>query len=297
MTPPLDLRAVDMAQPGDFDRARALFTALCPGSDDMWYCVLPGEPISKARPRFLKSGRAYNSARQREAEKRIAWRLRRLFTQPLRGNVALGCIFFRPDRQRIDVDNMLKNVCDAATSIAWLDDSQVTGLMGLAELDPEHPRTIIVFGRHISTLTRGEDATKPCVQCGSPMPLVGRSPRAKYCSTACAYAARPVSLVEPVPCARCEQSFRRKTTTQKYCGVACSNAAKPGSPRPAQRKDRPCHAGCGRQVSKSGYQYCRACWAAMQHKQASLLDDIPAGPAGVPPAGDAAPAHVTRSTP
>jgi Holliday junction resolvase RusA-like endonuclease/endogenous inhibitor of DNA gyrase (YacG/DUF329 family) len=233
---------------------------LCPDSDDFLCVTIDGDPASKARPRFTRKGHTYTDPKDRTAEERTAWHLRRAFQTPYLGNVAVGCVFFRPNRQRIDVDNMLKHVCDAATGIAWIDDSQVTGIMGIAEFDRERPRTLIVFGRHVTTLTRGEDATVPCEQCGKPVSLIGRSEttRRKFCSKICSSTFRYGSLADLVPCAHCGKQFRRKTSSQKYCGQACAVATR-AAPRPLRRADRPCE-GCGKQVSKKGYKRCRECW-------------------------------------
>lgn len=142
----------------DRERARLLAAALAPGAADVRVVVVGGEPASKARPRFTRDGRTYKTDRDTQAETRTGWELRRSFRQPWTGNLALGCIFFRPDRQRIDVDNMLKHVCDAGNGIAWVDDAQITAVYGVAELDVEDPRTVVVVARHVSSLDRSDVA-------------------------------------------------------------------------------------------------------------------------------------------
>lgn len=146
----------------DKERARLLVGALAPGVTEYTALVMRGDPASKARPRF-GNGRTYKTAADTAAETTTGWSLRRSFRRPWSGNLALACVFFRPDRQRIDVDNMVKHVADAGNGIAWLDDAQITAVYGVAELDAAHPRTLVVVARHVSSLDRSD--------------LVGKMPR------------------------------------------------------------------------------------------------------------------------
>ncbi|MFD4315068.1 RusA family crossover junction endodeoxyribonuclease [Streptomyces sp. NPDC058548] len=143
----------------DPERARLLVRALAPGVKEATFLVLPGVPASKTRPRFSKEGRTYKTAEDTAAEQKTAWRLRQAFRQPLAGNLAVGCVFFRPDRQRIDADNMLKHICDAGNKIAWADDAQITATYAAVELDAQHPRTLVVVARHVSSLDRTDTPT------------------------------------------------------------------------------------------------------------------------------------------
>lgn len=141
----------------DQDRARAqlLAQALAPGVSAREVVVLSvsGEPASKTRPRFSE-GRTYKTPEDEQAEARTGWQFRRAFRQPLVGNLALGAVFFRSNRQRIDVDNLVKHVADAGNGIAWVDDAQLTAIYAVAELDAQFPRTVLVVTRHVSSLDR-----------------------------------------------------------------------------------------------------------------------------------------------
>lgn len=145
--------------------------------------VLDGDPMSKARARFSRRGGAYTPASVREAEGR--W-VRQLSSIPrFTGNVALAAMFIRSNRQRIDVDNMLKLVADACTAAAvWDDDSQVTAMAGFVELDAAHPRTVLGLAPHVSSLQRGTDHWPRCATCGKQFNPAGRT-RPKFCSQAC----------------------------------------------------------------------------------------------------------------
>ncbi|UJV42914.1 RusA family crossover junction endodeoxyribonuclease [Streptomyces sp. AMCC400023] len=167
----------------DRERGERLMQLIAPGAPSAWGLTVPGDPPTKARPRF-SNGRVYKLEADEEAENRTGWHLRKQFPRPLTGNVALGAVFYRPDLRRIDVDNMLKHVLDAANGIVWLDDSQVTALVGVAELDAEEPRTLIVIAPHVSTLRRGTDNVLTCEPCGEE--FEPREASQRYCSRHCA---------------------------------------------------------------------------------------------------------------
>lgn len=184
--------------------------------------VIEGEPPSKARVRFTSKGRPYTPQRTVDGEKRIASRLK--LVGKFSGNVALVAIFYRSSYQRIDVDNMLKAVLDAGTRAAiWDDDSQVTALLGVVELDRERPRTVIALGAHRTTLLRGEDALRSCEACGTLFDPAGRQRRetARWCSRACR-----MTLAEPVSCAVCAKPFKRTSGNQVYCSSACQHVGR-----------------------------------------------------------------------
>lgn len=147
----------------DQARARLLAQALAPGASlgEAVVLTISGEPASKARPRFSRTGQTYKTAEDEQAEARTGWQLRRAFRQPWVGNLAFGAVFFRSSRQRIDVDNLVKHVADAGNGIAWADDAQITALYAVVELDAQYPRSLIVVTRHVSSLTRGRAPAAP----------------------------------------------------------------------------------------------------------------------------------------
>lgn len=242
----------------DIERALGMMLAVQADASEMHYLTMPGDPPSKARPRFGKGGNVFTPAESRKAEKRTSGLLRESFTEPMTGNVALVAIFHRSGRQRIDVDNMLKHVCDAANGIIWDDDSQVTAILGVAELDSERPRTLLVVSPHVSTLTRGTDATKPCERCTKPFSIIGINAARKYCSTACGYAAR-VNSREPVECRQCGETFRRSTNRQVLCSPGCRVEWLRGSRKAAAKPNSYCTE-CAAELSHKRGGRCRACW-------------------------------------
>lgn len=246
----------------DFERGLEMFAAMGLGaSHTMLFATIPGAPWSKARPRGTRI-----DPDVQDAQERTASYLRMVAKEPFTGNVALGCVFFRPSRQRIDADNMLKHVCDAATGVLWADDSHCTAIMGVIELDPERPRTLVMAALHQSSLTRGTDATYPCAVCQKPVSILGQSRGPgrvrKTCSRACSSRLRGhIPLHEPVPCAYCKQPFRRVSFYRTMCSPECAHASFRGKRRAKRQPFSSCTT-CGKMLTHLRGGRCRACWQA-----------------------------------
>lgn len=121
--------------------------------------VHDGPPIAKARARvtlFRGRPRAYTPDATAAAEAALGWRWRiALRGATYDGALAIGMLFYRPDRRRIDVDNLVKLVLDAGTKArAWHDDSQITTVVARLELDAARPRTEVALVPSTSTLVR-----------------------------------------------------------------------------------------------------------------------------------------------
>jgi Holliday junction resolvase RusA-like endonuclease len=138
----------------DIDRITDLLRPLVPGTEFLHVLVVEGKPMSKARPRFRRDGKVFASDEQVAAEQALGWKMKEAFPEPLDGNLAVACVFYRPTQQRVDVDNMLKHTMDSANGVVWHDDSQVTAQLGVVEYDPVRPRTVLAVGRHESSMVR-----------------------------------------------------------------------------------------------------------------------------------------------
>lgn len=247
----------------DRDWVDRIYTAIASGGDDefMAMVVIPGSPPSKKRPRFTKFGTTYQPKDDRLAEVRTADFLRAMVDEPHTGNVALGCVFFRPSYQRIDTDNMLKHVSDSANGVLWVDDSQVTALIGFTELDPEMPRTIVVLTRHHSTMRRGSDLVRPCEICGKDMQMIGKNPSKRSCSKVCTTRLKGhVPLDALVPCPQCGGMFTRKQQYQQLCSVECRAARIAGSNRRRAHLPLSECMDCGKTLTHRHGGRCRDCW-------------------------------------
>jgi len=242
----------------DLDKVYAMFDLISPDSTELRYLVIDGNPKSKMRPKY-GNGKVYKTKEQKNNEEYLSVNFRRAFNKPYTKNVAIGCIFYRSNRQRIDVDNMLKNVMDAANGIIWLDDSQVTAKIGVLELDVERPRTVIVIGQHDSTMKRDLSTKKKCKTCGKTFEVDSPywNSKTRYCSRECASLSRGESLKTKKKCLNCGDYFKRKNYKQKYCSNECRlNAVH----KKNRKKPKAYCEECGKELSKPIYTRCRSCW-------------------------------------
>lgn len=246
----------------DKDWAFSLYDLFARGGDDeqMFYAQIKGDPWSKSRPRFTRTGRTYKPRDDQEAEQRLRWNLKANNARPFKGNVMLVCRFYRSNFQRIDTDNLLKHVCDSANGILWADDSQVTLTIGEIQLDPDNPRTVILAGNHQSSLTRGDDAMIPCQQCDTMFtPAAGRRGKQKFCTHRCAITSRGTNLEEPINCAHCQKPFRRTTSAQTMCSRDC-RADSLRDKRKAKAAPKSTCPQCGKELGHTRGGRCRECW-------------------------------------
>lgn len=237
----------------DVDRVLDLLAAIgTADADRLIILTIDGEPKSKARARVVR-GHAYTPASTAEAQQALAWHFRARISEPFTGNVALVALFYRPNHQRIDSDNLMKLVLDAATQAgAWKDDCQVTAQLGIVELDQERPRTVIGMCPIVSTLQRGV-VIRACPRCGGPFSVTTPQQARKYCSPACA---QPRAIAR---CPKCGIEFHRRSAGQRYCSRECGRASPlVRQPRWRQRSKPTCQS-CGGPVSRREYVRCVNC--------------------------------------
>lgn len=192
--------------------------------------VIPGVPMSKQRPRFVrKTGAVFTPKETRDREHAIGqyvwaqgWR------KPPEPELAFGvrAVFYVPDQQRKDVDNMLKLVLDGLNKVIWEDDSQVGEVMGWKREDAENPRTELVV------YSLGYPA-KRMAECGHCHKRYRSYPSWKYrqfCSAKC----RDLQAMtgKYLKCAQCHTEFYRATYrvaaakgAYQYCSSNCKTAA------------------------------------------------------------------------
>ncbi|QFG09085.1 RusA-like Holliday junction resolvase [Mycobacterium phage ThulaThula] len=146
----------------DADRVEELLRALRVADPERSHTLtIPGVPYAKSRPRFTRQGRAFHDPKDKNAERATAVYLRATVRRPYTGNVALACVFYRDTLRRIDADNLLKHVCDAANGVLWVDDCQCTAITGVIDLDRQHPRTVLAIAPHTSGMVRDLSQPKP----------------------------------------------------------------------------------------------------------------------------------------
>jgi len=110
--------------------------------------VVPGDPVPKGRPRFLKGGGRYPDPVSARAEKAMAWALRFAWAHPEPEAEALfqvSLIFFVGPHQRPlpDVDNLTKLVLDAGQKVIWKNDKQVVACRSVRIDRAQFPQTRI----------------------------------------------------------------------------------------------------------------------------------------------------------
>jgi Holliday junction resolvase RusA-like endonuclease len=263
----------------DITTALRLMTAIQDACefDPQWVTTFrhDGAPKSKARARVVvRHGKtmSYTPQTTRVAEDELAWRWKLAMQgKTIDGPVAVVCVFFRPNRQRIDADNMTKLVLDAGTKArVWHDDSQVVMIVARVEFDPGHPRTEIAIADASSTLDREMFKTATCPTCAKEFTRktsahVSNSKRADYmspggyCSNACVQGAKRVMA----RCRHCSKDFVRKKAGQALCSNECkvvsasvrfSEAVSLGKRRGHAKCEQ-----CGGRVSRREYKRCSDC--------------------------------------
>ena len=223
--------------------------------------TVEGDPLSKARPRFGADGNIYTPQKTRNYEDAIGFLMRgelRDREPDSKGRYALRCIFYRSNRQRIDCDNLLKIVSDAATAQVWEDDCQVVEVIGRLFLASKHPRTEIVIHR-----VDNPSPHRECQFCGKEF-VTYPSVDSKFCSVDCANKSKRVT----VTCRWCGEEFELPQSVAKkrkdFCSRACASSfhgeKRSGANGPSTWKCQDCGGG----VSRKEYTRCRAC--SMKHR-------------------------------
>jgi Holliday junction resolvase RusA-like endonuclease len=91
--------------------------------------------------------RVLNSERQRLRAAELRWQLQLQWSQPWNGPVVMGVVFFRRTHREVNVDNLEKQLYDAAEGVIYHNDRQVKRTVPLIEVDPGHPRTVVAVAR------------------------------------------------------------------------------------------------------------------------------------------------------
>ena len=115
-------------------------------------CRIPGEPVSKERPRVTKrKGKSitYTPKGTRVAELAIAWETVSQnpgITMEADLDFRVDVLFVSKSNRRRDIDNMIKLVLDALNGVVYKDDSQVVEIHAvMARGSAEEPRTDIII--------------------------------------------------------------------------------------------------------------------------------------------------------
>lgn len=211
------------------------------------------EPLSKARPRFGGSGKVYTPAKTVAYERALALHMRQAMAgrAPVATRVGLACVFHRKNNQRVDCDNMIKAVSDAANRIIWIDDMQCVEIYARLHRNSERPRVVMIF--------YGIDEVhgQPCAHCKKvfrrPPSLMG-----DCCSVACSQQTKRIDVI----CKHCGKTFSQPQSlaarSKGYCSRECGMIAL-ANRKKANGRDKWICADCGGHVTRKEYEVCRGC--------------------------------------
>ena len=212
--------------------------------------TIDGEPVSKARARFTGYGskiRSYTPDKTLAAEAAIEVAFRKAAPNHKPDpevTYGLTALFFSGTRQRRDVDNMLKLICDGLNQVAWVDDSHVVEVSGRKSIEaPAHARTEVLIYR----VGFAHRLTLPCQNCGEHFQIHPSGSKRKFCTRACAYAFR---TRERPACAVCGEPVKDPAST--HCSYTCLGVSR--------RKPTPRCVRCGAGMSGRKAKLCRPCY-------------------------------------
>jgi len=226
--------------------------------DAKWCLIVPGNPRSKCW------GVAASDAHT-EYRKQLQRAMSAKADAPLLRGVSVEAVFYRSNRQRMDVDNMLKFVLDAALGIFWIDDSQVLRIAGRVEFDAANPRVEMAIGEQVTSMPRGDEVLieRRCEGCSGVFfrATYPSTPNAgRFCSKACMK--RPI-----LRCANenCDADFTPNSLAQRYCTKRCASSAiqtrqKIATAAALRARPLPNCRGCGAKLRRRNSYLCTACW-------------------------------------
>lgn len=259
--------------------------------------TVPGEPCSKARPRWSpRTRKAYTPEKTRAREGVIqALGVAARQTPPdALALFAVSSTFYLWSNQMRDIDNLAKLVLDGLKGVVWADDSQVIRLVAAKEraVQETDARTEVVVERlagqlpwtfgHCTTCQRpfrtypswkyrqfcsrrcwaiGTRARTEgdCQCCGKRFEIRRYEAETRlFCSRDCKRKAH----VEPTACTGCGRTFDRpvhlaKNGRRPTCSKACAIAV--ASSCKAKYPQQKC-LDCGGPVSRKEYSRCRRCF-------------------------------------
>lgn len=188
------------------------------------YFTVDGEPASKARARWGGGkGKPYTPKSTKEAENKIGWLFRQAvgpFIPNSTDAFGVFAAFHCATRQRRDVDNMIKLVLDALNGIAWVDDMQVSEVAGRVARGTADARTEVLIYRTLANPA----PTRPCKNCGQHFPHYPSQAAQQFCAAKCGYEYRRKQNQRT--CEHCSRQFQKQSGPAKYCSRACASAAR-----------------------------------------------------------------------
>ena len=112
--------------------------------------TIPGQPVSKSRPRISPNGGMYNPTETKDAEELIQAYYRQAAPGAQvdeHGYWRVDCVFHTANKAKRDLDNLAKLVLDALSGLVWQDDCRVWTLNLSRDIDRDNPRTEVTIER------------------------------------------------------------------------------------------------------------------------------------------------------
>jgi len=113
----------------------------------LFYLTIPGNPVANQRPRMGR-GYVYTPRKSKEYKELVASYIRSKYRHAPDENNKFGlkATFYRSNKQRIDIDNLIKNLMDGITiASVWKDDSQLQELSAEIFLADKEPRVVFTL--------------------------------------------------------------------------------------------------------------------------------------------------------
>ena len=110
----------------------------------MTQIVIKTPPVPVNQKYTISRGKNILTSRYRDAKEAIAWEAKSQWRgEPLEGEVCLNIVQYFGDNRKRDIDAFLKILLDALSGVLYQDDSQITELNVVKEIDLTNPRVII----------------------------------------------------------------------------------------------------------------------------------------------------------
>jgi len=219
---------------------------------------IEGEPLSAERVKFSK-GSAYLPEKTRDYEDLIAWTVKGNYRGETTSSEIFGlrAIFCRSNRQRVDIDNLLKALMDGITKskVIWEDDSQLREISSSIFIADDKPRVEFIVYR-----CKDYNPRATCLNCGKELLNSYPSKQTKYCSRVCWSVSRKrVARV----CEYCGETFiiaesKAKGHPNRFCSRECLLKFL-AEMRKKEGSDKWRCETCGAPVSRKEYKRCFSC--------------------------------------